>query len=607
MGFWPFGRKGEGVEVATRIVSAAPRDGVTVRGKLTLHFASRESKATADVIADQLASLVEAIVREADDKSQVVGKEAEVLGELEARLPSNMPATRSIEIAALHAVGDFGPRPSGEWNGLIPSSGGPDRPRSPAPSRPAGPPAGAAAMGAGSSRPPPPASKVGGAKAPSARPPADDELDFSLDSIPLDTSRRPLQSTTDGSPADGSTIDLHPGSSRTIDLDDAAPPPRSSVPAAAKPVQSAWPPTPPSSPPSRPQALDLIIDLDSTPEEDAARARPTGASSAPPPRVLPALDERPSQRLPTIDEHPSQRLPRQDEGASLRRAAIGAPIEERPFEPRPSERLPRHEDRPSQRLDARPASPGAPSSRDAIPAPRGSSAGRSARDERPSPPVPAAAPSSGGSRGSRASRPVAVGGVPPVGSSPEVIGGAVAGTLRDAASRLLLGALRAHDTLGVRGVSLDECGPDVLATFAPAADGRSGAFESTRAGEMTRWKNTFGADAFDRIRAETAVCSTFLAYATMLEADVPQNITLEVLQAACGAAFANVRSPLASIGRYMAPKEPSLAEELASQIGQVLGVTLDVAATGYALGPLMTSIEANLRASAKMVKDASGL
>jgi hypothetical protein len=514
----------------------------------------------------------------------------------------------------------------------------------------------------------------------------DDELDFSLDAIPLDTGRRALQSSTDGSPVDASRIDLHPSSSRSleIELDDPAPASRPSGPSS----KAAWPPAPPS----RPSRQDRYLDLD-TPVDDGPRGAPASRRAAPaddalafedrpsqrlpplahererPSQRMPSVDERPSQRMPAVDERPSQRMPAVDD---RRRALDDRPsqrmpsVDERPSQrmpavddrrrasdERPSQRMPSVDERPSQRMpavdDRRRASDDRPSQRlpavDERPSQRMPAVDdrRRALDDRPSQRMPAvddrpsqrhlgsldlegprssrpasrddvprgrAEPGRGSpppSRGSRAMRAVGRTDELEEGSAPDVIGRAIAGRLRDAAGRLWLGALRAYDLLGVRGLALDACSPADLASLAPTYDGAHGEFEASRAQEIARWKASLGVAPVDRIRAETAVCSTYLAYATMLEADVPQNITLEVLQAACTAAFVHAKSPLGAIGRYMSPAEPTLAEELGAQLAHALGAGFDAASMGWALGAAMTSIEEDLRRTARIVKDASGL
>jgi hypothetical protein len=317
-------------------------------------------------------------------------------------------------------------------------------------------------------------------------------------------------------------------------------------------------------------------------------------------RPAPRHEDRLERPAPRHDDRPA--APSDDRTAQ--RVARPAPrVDPRSDDP-PPRFDPRSEDRGPQRFPLGEAPGRAPPSQRGL---AGAPPSAGARLRHDSPPPRPRAPAPPASRGARPSRPGSVDGALPVGSPPEIIGEAIAGRMRDAASRLLLAALRVHDEIGVRGAAVDACSPETLASFAPPAPAQPGQFEPSHAQEIVRWKGTFGPEAVDRIRAETAVCATFLAYATMLEADVPQNITLEVLQAACAAAFRHGKPPLGAIGRYMSPSEPSLAEELGAQLAHALGVPLDVPSVGYALGPVMTSIEADLVLCARLVKDASGL
>lgn len=478
MGFWPFRQKGEGVELATRIVSAMTRDGVAVRGKLTLRFALHETRAGADEVADRLGSLVEAILREAPASSELVGREADVLGVLEARLPSNMPATRSIELAALHVVGGPGSRPSGEWahaasaSGPAISVGRRERPSASGPSSERG---ASAAVSA------PVAAFV----------PVDDDagsLDLSFDAIELDTRRRPLQAAADGSPVDSSMLDLHPNSQRCLDGGAPKPAVQSVSGRSGGYAASVWPPPPPSGP-------------------------------------------QPDDSFPGL-------------GSQLEMAAPPAP--------------------PSAAVK---------SSQRGVPA-----AVSDERAERPR--APASRPSAQGGRADSSPRRQAlVAGLDlPVGSSPEAIGAALSTSLRDAAGRLLVGAL-----------------------------GAIGKLEPGSGDEVARLTAALGEDAVDLARHETAVCATYLSYAGMLWADVPQNIVFEVLQVACAAAFPRGKSPLAAIRRYVSSSASPLADQLAAQLGNGLGAAVDAATLAEAVTPLVASVDEDLRAAARLVKAACGL
>ena len=117
MGFWPFGkdkvREGdEDVEFASRVVSSSPRDGTTVRGKLTVHLADAAPASEAKRAADVCAFLAETVFAEASSYEQLVGHEAAVAASVMSRLPPGLPTLRSIEVVAIHMVGDLVPESS---------------------------------------------------------------------------------------------------------------------------------------------------------------------------------------------------------------------------------------------------------------------------------------------------------------------------------------------------------------------------------------------------------------------------------------------------------------------------------------------------------------
>ncbi|MRG98120.1 hypothetical protein [Polyangium spumosum] len=96
------------VELVSRVVTAKTKNDRRVRGKLTLHFAEAQTQGSADDAADRAATLVEELLWEALDHEQVIGAEAELAAALRLRLPPRFPTIRSIDIAALHLVGDPG-------------------------------------------------------------------------------------------------------------------------------------------------------------------------------------------------------------------------------------------------------------------------------------------------------------------------------------------------------------------------------------------------------------------------------------------------------------------------------------------------------------------
>jgi hypothetical protein len=107
MGFWPFGRDKATIESASRVVDASLEDKRRVRGKLTLHFAKACTQADADTVADRVAGIATAVLLDKKDHTKVIGAESELSREVEAKYPKDAPEARSVELAALHVVGDM--------------------------------------------------------------------------------------------------------------------------------------------------------------------------------------------------------------------------------------------------------------------------------------------------------------------------------------------------------------------------------------------------------------------------------------------------------------------------------------------------------------------
>jgi hypothetical protein len=105
MGFWPFGRDAD-VETASRVITALTKNGLRVRGKLTIHFAEQVTQEAADSAAEECAQVAETLLREAESHESLIGAEPEVSGKLLAQYPMSAAAARSLEVAALHVVGD---------------------------------------------------------------------------------------------------------------------------------------------------------------------------------------------------------------------------------------------------------------------------------------------------------------------------------------------------------------------------------------------------------------------------------------------------------------------------------------------------------------------
>src|SRR5262245_17759731 len=105
MRFWPFGRGPADVDLASRVVTAMAGDHVQVRGKLTLHFVDPVTQSDADDAADQVAKVAELVLREASS-AELLGAESHIVAAVAGRLPDGIAATRVIELASLHVVGE---------------------------------------------------------------------------------------------------------------------------------------------------------------------------------------------------------------------------------------------------------------------------------------------------------------------------------------------------------------------------------------------------------------------------------------------------------------------------------------------------------------------
>ncbi len=104
MRLWPFG-KGDDTEVdySSRVVTAQTTDEVTLRGKLTIHFASpvpqKDADETADAAATTLRNMIQAV-----DASEVLGQEADLAQRVLPTIGMLRPI-RTVEVVALHVVG----------------------------------------------------------------------------------------------------------------------------------------------------------------------------------------------------------------------------------------------------------------------------------------------------------------------------------------------------------------------------------------------------------------------------------------------------------------------------------------------------------------------
>lgn len=228
------------------------------------------------------------------------------------------------------------------------------------------------------------------------------------------------------------------------------------------------------------------------------------------------------------------------------------------------------------------------------------------------PPLSAAAPSSvsiSGLRRRSSSRMRALMGslVLPAGSSPQAIGGSIAVVVGEAAVRLLIGFLRIHDLVNVRGVTLEEASQDLAVAVAAILEPpQQGEPEASRAAEIARWEAVLGAGVLGSLRREASVVSACQMMAALLHVEIPQGLALEVMEECCARAFPGERSLMKELGRYEGDGA-SVAAVLAMRIPRILGGGRKPEAMIGALEPLVGSGEEDLAVAATLAKYSLGL
>ena len=131
MRFWPFGNDKDGgdVEFASRVVTGEAADHATLRGKITVHFASPRLRDRADELADAAASTLRATFEGAPTASALLGTETSLGAAVLETLPRE--EVRSVDVVAIHVVGDTLQPTSAR----LPSSRPPPAAAAPAPRR----------------------------------------------------------------------------------------------------------------------------------------------------------------------------------------------------------------------------------------------------------------------------------------------------------------------------------------------------------------------------------------------------------------------------------------------------------------------------------------
>lgn len=194
----------------------------------------------------------------------------------------------------------------------------------------------------------------------------------------------------------------------------------------------------------------------------------------------------------------------------------------------------------------------------------------------------------------------------PVGSSPQAIGASISVVVGEAAVRLLIGFLRIHDLVNVRGVTLDEGSQDLAVAVAAILEPPQGEPEASRSAEIARWEGALGANVLNMLRREAGVVSASRMLAALIHNEIPQNLALEVMAECCAKAFPGERSLIMELGRYEGDGA-SVAAVLSMRIPRILGGGRKPQAMMTTLEPLVESSEEDFSVAATLAKYSLGL
>ena len=191
------------------------------------------------------------------------------------------------------------------------------------------------------------------------------------------------------------------------------------------------------------------------------------------------------------------------------------------------------------------------------------------------------------------------------GATAEAIAAFLAPMVTDASARLLVGFLRAHDLITLRGVTIDEGSAEMLATLVPASDAPLGGYEAARAGELARWQTTLGAGVLSGLHHETDAVAAYLIREAMLLVEIPPSVVVNVVEQLGSTAFGGA-ALLPAIARFPGAVGADFVPTVASSLTRVAGAGDEPGQIAAALAPLVGTMQEDLNVAARIVKHAVG-
>lgn len=189
----------------------------------------------------------------------------------------------------------------------------------------------------------------------------------------------------------------------------------------------------------------------------------------------------------------------------------------------------------------------------------------------------------------------------PEGASVAVAAHSIVPLLRDAATRVLIGALRAADLVIFRGVRLDKSTSDDLTDLVPVSTAAPGRFADERKGELSRWDGRIGQEKLDALRTEASAIVCYFLHASLGQNGVDTNTATALLEESARRAFPE-EGPLAALPHYLgSAQDPT--DALAAKVLGLLAESNDaLGSLTVMLTPVLASLQEDFAFTSRQIK-----
>lgn len=194
----------------------------------------------------------------------------------------------------------------------------------------------------------------------------------------------------------------------------------------------------------------------------------------------------------------------------------------------------------------------------------------------------------------------------PPGATPAAMSQFVVPHVRDSAARILIGFLRAHDLIAVRGVTFDEGSAEVLATLVPASNAPPGGYEASRAGEIARWQTTLGQGVMFALQREVHLAAAYLTKDAFVRVEVKPAVVDTLLESICQTAFPDDAGLVAEVSQVPGAMAAGYFSLVAQNLTRIAGGHEEPALVASSLAPLFGMVQEDLTTLATIIKHASG-